>query len=193
MIRTDSNIDQTDKKMKTDLDNIFKSKRQEFDFAEPEIGHFERFESRMKQQGEKSNSKKNIFWPWLAIAATVLIFFGYWMGNYNSQNKGLELADVSPKMEETQNFYLVSIQKEIEQIKSQETPENKKIIEDSFLQLKNLENDYQKLKLQLQESNEDKRVIFAMVVNFQNRVVVLQNLLEQLEDFDSIRNVESQI
>ena len=170
--------------MKDKLDHIFKEKRSEFDFEEPNIGHFNRFEAKLKAGKEQPVVKKTS-WHWLAIAASVLLIFGYWLGN-NDLNKGLELADVSPKMEETQGFYLATIHKEIEEIKKQETPQNKKIIDDAFAQLEKLENNYQKLTLELKESNEDKRVIYAMISNFQRRLEVLQNLVDQLEEFENI-------
>jgi len=178
--------------MKDNFDNIFKDKRSEFDFAEPNIGHFNRFEAKLKAQNNKTIIVKKTPWYWLAVAASVLLFFGYWLGNYNTA-KGLELADVSPKMEETQNFYLATIHKEIELINNEKTPENKKIIEDAFIQLEILEKNYQKLTLELKESNEDKRVIYAMISNFQKRLEVLQNLVDRLEDFKNLFPEENQV
>ena len=178
--------------MKDNFDNIFKDKRSEFDFAEPNIGHFNRFEAKLKAQNNKTIIVKKTPWYWLAVAASVLLFFGYWLGNYNTA-KGLELADVSPKMEETQNFYLATIHKEIELINNEKTPENKKIIEDAFIQLEILEKNYQKLTLELKESNEVKRVIYAMISNFQKRLEVLQNLVDRLEDFKNLFPEENQV
>lgn len=170
--------------MKDKLENIFKTKKEEFDFAEPNMGHFDRFEAKLKNN---STSKvKKTSWHWLAVAASILLLIGFWLGKQNSPN-GYELADVSPKMEETQNFYLATIQKEIKDINKQKTPENKKIIEDAFVQLKKLEASYQKLTIELNESSEDKRVIYAMIANFQNRLEVLQNLMIQLEEFENYK------
>jgi len=177
--------------MKDNFDKIFSEKRSEFDYEEPNIGHFNRFETKLKMQKDQSKNKKTP-WRWLAIAASVLIFFGYWLGNSNS-NKGLELSDVSPKMEETQGFYLATIHKEVEDIKKKQTPQNKQVIDDAFAQLIKLENNYQKLTLELKESNEDKRVIYAMITNFQNRLVVLQNLVDQLQEFEKLNPEEIKV
>ncbi len=174
--------------MKDNFENIFEEKRNNFDFVEPKIGHFNRFEAKLANQN--ANVKKTIKtqWHWLAIAASVILFFGYWLGN-NNKNTGLELADVSTKMEETQNFYAATIHKEIEQIQGQKTAENQTIINDAFDQLKILEDHYQKLKVELKESNEDKRVVFAMISNYQKRLEVLQNLVDQLEDFKNYQEL----
>lgn len=181
--------------MKKDLENTFREIQEDFDFAEPDMGHFDRFEAKLK--GEKKTKKNNrTSWLWLSVAAMVFLAFGFMLGNLN-QKKGLELADVSSQMEETQNFYLASIQKEIEVVKLQQTPENQKIIEDSFIQLEILEQKYEQLTFELKESNEDKRVIFAMISNFQTRIQVLKNLLDQLEKFekteDNLQNISYQI
>ncbi len=175
--------------MKDNLEKYFKEKNREFDFAEPDIGHFERFEAKLKGSKHISVEAKGIKWHWMAVAASILLLVGFWLGNNNGQ-KGLELADVSPKMEETQNFYLATIQKEIEEIRGQKTPENNKIITDAFAQLEILELNYQKLRVELKESNEDKRVIYAMIANFQQRLEVLQNLVVQLEEFKKYENLE---
>lgn len=170
------------------LDNNINKIQNEFDFAEPNIGHFERFESRLKAHNELNNKPKNIKWYWLSAAASVLLLIGFWLGNNNTGSE-IELADISPKMEETQNFYLATIQKEIKLINNQRTPQNQKIIDDAFVQLEILEKNHQKLSIELKESNEDKRVIYAMIANFQMQIEVLQNLVDQLEEFKNFQNL----
>ncbi|MGI9530774.1 DUF4179 domain-containing protein [Lutimonas sp.] len=182
--------------MKNNMEDFFRDKRQEFDAVEPNIGHFERFQAKLNK--EKTEPKKKGGTPWyvLAIAASVLLFFGYWMGNYNqstSIEQGIELAEVSPQMEETQNFYVATIQKEINEIKLKKTEANQKIIDDAFIQLELLETNYRKLTLELKESNADKRVIYAMINNFQSRLQVLQNLMDRLEEFEELAPQENRV
>ena len=181
--------------MKTNLEDYFKKNKENFDFAEPNLGHFERFQKRLETDSQKSQRKGGTPWYILAVAASVLLFFGYWMGNYNQNdlNKGLELAEISPQMEETQNFYVATIQKEMEEIKSMQTPSNQRIIDDAFKQLDLLETNYQRLTLELKESNADKRVIYAMITNFQSRLLVLQNLMDQLEEFNDLVPQENKV
>jgi len=181
--------------MKNNMEDFFKKNRQEFDIAEPNVGHFERFQAKLEKGDQASEKKGGTPWYILAVAASVLLFFGYWMGNYsqNSVDAGIDLADVSPQMEETQNFYLASIQKEVEEIKNKKNPANQKIIEDAFRQLELLETNYRKLTLELKESNADKRVIYAMITNFQNRLQILQNLMDQLEEFEELVPQENRV
>ena len=181
--------------MKNNMEDFFRKNRQEFDMAEPNIGHFERFQAKLEKGDQSSQKRGGTPWYILAVAASVLLFFGYWMGNYNQgiESNGIELAEVSPEMEETQNFYLATIQKEVEEIRTKKTTANQKIIEDAFIQLEILETNYRTLTLELKESNADKRVIYAMITNFQNRLQILQNLMDQLEEFEELVPQENRV
>jgi len=181
--------------MKNTMEDFFKNNKENFDLAEPNIGHFERFQAKLEAKDESSDKKGGTPWYILAVAASVLLFFGYWMGNYNqsSSTQGIELAEVSPEMEETQNFYLATIQKEVEVIRTKQTTANQKIIDDAFIQLELLETNYRKLTLELKESNADKRVIYAMITNFQTRLEILQNLMDQLEEFEELVPQENRV
>lgn len=181
--------------MKDPFDKFFEENKEAFDHAEPNIGHFERFKARLEDdKGEQKRTRGRNNWYLLAVAASILLFFGYWMGSQQNQvDPGLQLADLSPQMEETQNFYVATIEKEINLIKDKRTDINKKIIDDAFAQLTILEANYQKLTLELKESNGDKRVVYAMISNFQQRLEVLQNLMDQLEEFEQMIPQENSI
>ena len=178
--------------MKTNLEQYFDKNKGLFDVYEPNEGHMERFRARLENTGKQENGRSSLSYYVMAIAASVLLVFGYWLGNFNS-NKGVELADVSPQMEETQNFYVATIRTEMEKISGKRTEENTKIIDDAFKQLDILENNYQKLTLELKESGADKRVIHAMITNFQNRLFVLENLMDQLEELENMAPEENRI
>ena len=174
--------------MKDNLENKIKDLQGQFDTEEPTIGHFERFEARL---ANKANQPAQIkwnpaTWRWLAVAASILLLIGFYFGS-SSTESGMQLADVSPKMEETQSFFVSTIRKEIDNINLKRNDTNKKIIDDAFNQLNLLEKNYNELTLALEDSNEDQRIIYAMINNFQQRIVVLQTLLEQLEEINNIQ------
>lgn len=178
--------------MKTEIEKYFETNTGKFDLYEPEAGHFDRFRARLEDRDKGSSGRSGFSYYLMAIAASVLLVFGYWLGNYNT-SKGLELADVSPQMEETQNFYVSSIRKEMELIGSKRNKANEKIIEDAFRQLEILEANYQELTLELRESGADRRVIHAMITNFQNRLFVLENLMDQLEELELMVPQENRV
>ncbi|AOW19213.1 hypothetical protein [Urechidicola croceus] len=164
-------------------DNFDKLFDKDFDIVEPTIGHFERFQKRVENQPEKYNPNS---WKWLIMVASIALIFGIWFGQNQSNNK-LELADISPKMEETQDYFTSAIRVEIEKINAQKTPENSLLIEDAFQRLNKLEKQYSKLTFELKESEEDQRVIYAMISNFQQRIEVLKNLVNQLENIKQLK------
>ncbi|HKJ05963.1 MAG TPA: hypothetical protein VJ970_00705, partial [Flavobacteriaceae bacterium] len=56
-----------------------------------------------------------------------------------------------------------------------------KLITDALKQITTLENNYKNLTLALAENVEDKRIIYAMISNFQQRIEILQDVLNQIE------------
>lgn len=177
--------------MKDNLENKIKDLQDQFDTEEPAIGHFDRFEARLAKEANQTTQIKwnPATWRWLAVAASILLLIGFWFGNTSTEN-GMQLAEVSPKMEETQSFFVSTIRKEIDNINLQRNDTNKQIIDDAFTQLDLLEKKYSELTLALEDSNEDQRIIYAMINNFQQRIVVLQTLLEQLEE---IKNIQKEL
>ncbi len=173
--------------MKDKLEQRFKELEAQFDIEEPRLGHFDRFEVRLNRQTKQQTKWNPTTWKWLAIAASIALVFSIGLGNYSTKS-GLELADVSPKMEETQSFFVSTIQKEIENINLKRNADNQQIIDDAFVQLNKLEENYKKLTIELDDSNKDKRIIYAMISNFQQRIEVLQSLLQQLDEIKQLKN-----
>lgn len=170
--------------MKDQLEHTFKKFENDFDIEEPSIGHFERFEAKLQKKPNRTKVFKLI--SSLAVAASVILFVGIWIGNQNAQ-KGMQLASVSTEMKETQSYFTSVIQKELQVIEIERNTDTEKLISDGLNQLKKLELQYDKLTLELKESNEDKRIIYAMISNFQQRIEVLQSLLQQIEDVKQLK------
>ncbi len=177
--------------MKDNLENRFKNLENQFDIEEPTIGHFDRFEAKLNSPKSSSRNKVFKFISAIAIAASIILFVGVWIGASFS-NKGMELAGISTEMEETQSYFVNTIHKELESIENERTGDTEKIINDGLNQLKRLENKYNELTLELKESNEDKRIIYAMISNFQRRIDVLQSLLIQIENVKQLKSKDNE-
>jgi len=172
--------------MKDNLDKIFKNLEGTFDIEEPTIGHFNRFEAKLNKTGETPNKKGTNLYTFIAIAASVVLFFGIWIGS-SFTNSGMELAALSPKMEETQSYFVTVIEKELQIVEKERNKETEHLIKDALKQIKKLEKEYKALTLELKESTEDQRIIYAMISNFQQRIEVLQSLLIQIENFKALK------
>lgn len=170
--------------MNKKLDNYFAA--QDFDLDLPRFGHMERFEKRLKQP-----AKKTISYKWMSIAASIILLIGIWTGS-NIANSNLALADVSPQMQEAESFFVSTIKKEIKEIEKSRNPSTERIISDALAQLDKLEIEYKKLVTDLNKSNKDQRIIYAMISNYQNRIDVLQNVLKQIEEINNPKDTKNE-
>jgi arginine decarboxylase-like protein len=167
--------------MNDPLENRFKELKNQFDFEAAPKGHFERFKARIQP-----SKRRLIPMSYLAIAASIALLIGLWVGSSYSDS-GMELAMISSEMEETQTYFLTNIEKQLETIENERNEDSEEIIDDSLEQIKKLEDQYKILTIELGENSEDKRIIFAMISNFQQRIDVLQNLLIQIEDIKQFK------
>ena len=167
--------------MKNDsIENLFETYKNQLDTEAPSLDHQTRFIDKLN----KNKTRKNFsIWKFSAIAASLLLVvsLGLFMTIPKTQT---ELADVSPEMKKTQTFFNNIIQKELSEISKKNSPVNKKIISDVNIQLKVLEKNYKQLEYDLLKSNNDKRVIAAMITNFQKRVTLLKKTLKKIESVE---------
>ncbi len=178
--------------MKKDtIETLFENLEGTFDVHQTPLGHEKRFMDRLNAQQE-SKSGRN-WWKPLSIAASVVVILGLGFTFLKSPEQSRELASVSPEMEQTQTFFVSAINNEIDKLKSFETPETKAMIDDALNRITNLEEEYQQLKLDLVESGNDKRVIYAMIANFQNRIDLLEQVVSIVEEVKTLKTNENEI
>ncbi|HSI70552.1 MAG TPA: hypothetical protein VK941_09985 [Gillisia sp.] len=174
-----------------DIDELFEGV--DFDVAEPAAGHKDRFLEKLKDQKPKATpgGKLRMLWnPIMAVAAGLLLIImlsGNLLGSFSLTNSA-DLAGISPEMKETHQFYTTLIKTELARIEEAKTPETEALVNDALAQLEKLDRDYEKLKKDLKTSGEDKRVIFAMVSNLQQRIDLLNNVLTHIEDIKELKN-----
>lgn len=184
--------------MKKDpLIDLFKKMHHEIDTHEPAINHRSRFLDKLQEQNEvkalsKYQSKVNWCKP-IAIAASIAILFSVvFSTNLLQKNVAGDLADISPEMEQTQSFFVTAIETQLEEIQEKASPETQELVNDALHQIEKLETDYQKLKLDLVESNNDQRVISAMIKNFQKRANLLDEVLQKINIIKTLKQSENE-
>lgn len=170
---------------KDSLDKVFESIKEDFNFEEPSSGHQQRFLNKLNNQNkvgvEKPKSVIKLWRPLISIAASIVLLISVLIGVQQESN-ARDLANISPEMATTQDFFTKTITSELEKLNSEESPEYQSLIVDVMFQIKILEENYELLKLDLNESGDDKRVIYAMISNFQSRIDLLQNVVEQIDN-----------
>ncbi|UMB54879.1 hypothetical protein MKD41_05250 [Lutibacter sp. A64] len=177
--------------MKDNLDDIFKNLKGQFDIEAPKPGHFNRFKDKLKQPKNKPKKNNIKLYSVITIAASILLLFGVWLGASFS-NKGMELAKVSTEMKETQSYFVTTIKKELSLIEKERNNTTDQLITDALKQIKKLENEYNKLTLELKLSTTDKRIIYAMISNFQQRIEILQSVLIQINEIKQLKSEENE-
>ncbi|MBT8324345.1 MAG: hypothetical protein HKP45_05655 [Winogradskyella sp.] len=172
---------------KNTLDNLFKQSKESFNTEEPHPGHEMRFLEKLKQQNNETGQNSFNWKPFLLVAASLIIAFAVFTNT--ASNEIQELANVSPELETTENYFAATIQSEMMKLQSQRSTENEKIINDALDQLRLLEIEYESLKQDLKNSGEDQRVIYAMITNYKQRIEILEQVLERIENIKQLKQV----
>ncbi|GAA0873057.1 hypothetical protein GCM10009117_22040 [Gangjinia marincola] len=171
------------------VEDIFKELS--FDLQEPTTGHRERFTKKLSE----NNYRRKSHWPtWLSIAASIVLIMsiaGLFIFSTAPSEAG-ELGSVSKEMKQTQSFYSAAIEHELNQLKNNTSPEAKQLIQDAMIQITLLEARYDVLKSDLIESEQDQRVIFAMINNFQQRIDLLKEVMEKIQTINELKSTKNE-
>ncbi len=176
------------------LNELFKDLEHDLDIENPNLGHEQRFLNKLVKQNKsgfnKTSGKTRSLWkPFLGIAASIVLVVALVIGRQEDDDNFRDLANVSPEMAETQDFFTTSINEELNKIQEASSPETKILIQDAMKRIKTLEDNYESLKDDLTESGDDNRVIYAMISNFQNRINILQSTLEQIKNVKQLKKI----
>jgi len=175
--------------MKKDkIDRLFENLKGSFNTNETPQGHHHRFLDKLNTETKKEGKLiKFTFKKVLAIAAIVAIIVTVGSLFFTPEVvTAADLASVSPEMEQTQSFFTSAINRELETLNSFKSPETKMLVKDALKQMDVLENKYETLKADLVKSGSDKRVIYAMIQNFQNRINLLEQVINKIEEVKNL-------
>jgi hypothetical protein len=173
--------------MKKDaIEELFENLEGSFDVYETPSGHNKRFLNKLKIVKKPSVIKLN-WWKPISIAASIAVLIAIGSTLLKVDPLELDLASVSPEMMQTQSFFTTTINEELQTLKSLTSPEAIVLVDDALKQVAILENKYVGLKKDLVQSGNDKRVIYAMITNFQNRINLLQQVIEKIEEIKTLK------
>ena len=173
--------------MKKDrIDELFKRLEGSFDVHETPSQHQKRFLDKLNAS-EKSSVKRLNWWKPLSIAASIAVLVAIGSLFLKANPSELDLASVSPEMKQTQSFFTTTINEELSTLKSLTDPQAKSLVDDALKRITLLEEEYNGLKKDLAISGNDKRVIYAMISNFQNRIDLLEQVIEKIEEIKNLK------
>lgn len=176
--------------MKKDtIDKLFENLEDTFDVKDTPEGHQHRFLDKLNSQPKVENNSTYYLKRVISIAAVLAIIVTISGLFINTNVNAADLASVSPEMEQTQSFFTSTINNELKTLKGFNSPETEVLVQDALHQLEILESKYELLKEDLVESGNDKRVIYAMISNFQNRIELLEQVINKIEE---VKNLNTQ-
>ena len=142
---------------------------------------------------EKNLPRKRIhMYRILRIAAAVLLILGLGIviGRFAGQPSETELAlsDISTEYAELENFYTQKINQKISLLKNQQLDER------ALSDIKELEQEFETLKRELNTSNaQDEQIIQAMIENYRTKIDILERVLHRTNYSTKMKENESSI
>lgn len=173
------------------LEELFKELEGSFDLKEPAEGHQLRFLAKLNaSKGVVSlPGRKRNWWKPLSIAASVVLLIGLGIGFLNQpQTVEQRVAEISPEASQTHFYFASLIEEQVRELEKESSPETEAIISDTMQQLDKLEENYKQLEQDLLNGGDSRLILSAMIVNFQTRIDLLQEVMNQI---DSIKNLKT--
>ncbi len=183
--------------MAQDLRSLFEedAKNQHVKMSE---GH----ETRFLQKLDKvlPIEKKSSGFNFLNIAASVVVLLGLSFGLYQilkapgtvdvnpnnnivvENNEIKTMGEFSPELKKVEDYYLASINLELSKVEL--TPENKDLVDGYIERLKELNDEYDKLTLELNQNGPNSITLDALIDNLKLRLNLVTRLKEKLEEFN---------
>ncbi|WP_282143336.1 hypothetical protein [Cellulophaga baltica] len=175
------------------IDELFDQHKGRWDTEEPSKGHELRFLEKLNTaNGVKSfPKKKKTPYKFLFIAASLLLVFGLGFLLLNDSNSiDDQVVEISPEISNTEFYFANVIAQEVKKLQSENSPETKKIVDDTMIQLSKLEKNYKGLETDLINGGNSKLILSAMITNFQTRIDLLEDVLQQIEEIKNIKKSE---
>jgi hypothetical protein len=175
---------------KDNINQLFDNLEGTFDTKEPRVDHQQRFLNKLQAaQGVTTiPKKKNTWWKPLSIAASVTIVLGIGFSMFNtSPTIDQQVAKISPEVSQTQFYFASLIEEQVHELEGESTPETKKMIDDTMNQLKKLDANYKILEQDLLNGGNSKLILSAMITNFQTRIDLLQDVLDQVSTIKNLK------
>ena len=156
-------------------------------------------EARFLQKLDKELPKRigSSHFSFLNIAASVVVLLGLAYGAFQafpSSGSTIEgpikvvdtdiktLGDVSPDLKKVEDYYLASINLELSKV--QLTPENKELFDGYVERLKELNEEYDKLTIELNDNGPNVETLDALIDNLKFRLNLVMRLKEKLQEFN---------
>nr|WP_299342553.1 hypothetical protein [Allomuricauda sp.] len=175
---------------KDNLEELFERLQGTFDLEEPTLGHQERFLEKLNQtKGVKTlKQQKTNWWKTLSIAASIALLCVLGLQVFNTRPSiKQQVVEIAPEVSETEFYFANLIEQQVQQLRDAKSPETAKLVDDTLAQLNKLESDYSTLEQELINGGDSKIILNAMIINFQTRIDLLKEVLDNIENIKNLK------
>ena len=160
----------------------------------PQDGHEARFLEKLKQL-EKPKPilvwrKKNL--RFLCVAAGIALLFGVFKWGAYNQSQTAQIEAIAPSASLISKQYALPIAKAIEEITTGITPLSKPHIDRALLEISKLETQHKQMEADLLSGGNIKLIVQAMVLNYQTRLELLDEVLDQVETINNLNKTSDE-
>lgn len=192
--------------MARDLRKWFEKEREQKRYSMKE-GHEARFLEKLDEQLPAGPRKRKVYSLWLQIAASVVVAVGlsvYFINNTGKEElpdekvtvvdrnnpdgeaQTISLGDLSPDFKKIETYYTTNINLQLSDLEMD--PDNKDLMDSYMERLGELDDEYQRLNLELNQFGPNDQTISALIKNLQLRLQLLQKLKTKLNQLKSSKN-----
>ena len=169
------------------LEQRIKKNKELFDVNEPEEGHFNRFQDRLKEIHEAEEPKlKRGYFTVRQIAASVVVLMAvtFVLFLYNNGSLSVFAGETAPELAEVTDYYSSVTEQKLAQIEelSQSDTETEQLKQTALSNVNAIGEQTKALEKEYIESNKDTRVFGAIVNNYKLLASALDKVIENMND-----------
>lgn len=187
-------------KTRDDIEKLIQQHLESLNSAEPQEGHFERFEHKLNRQNKKKKVNYNMVWKVAAIVIIVLLAANQAyiylspdaqksMMERNPKNE-ISLASVSDEYREVEFYYTNAINVGLREWGELEQAGLITSAEQNLMdnELEEFEARFKTLQADLAANPNDERVINAMLEYYQAKLSIISLIVSKLEEVKTQKN-----
>ena len=179
--------------MAQDLRNLFKNEPKNKD-VKMSKAHDTRFLEKLDAALPKENTSRRFGFLNIAASILLLLGLGYWAFNTTHSIDGpieptkvvntdiKSLGDILPDFKKVEDYYLASINLELSKVKL--TSQNKELFDGYVQRLKELNDEYDTLTIELNTNGPNEQTLDALIDNLKYRLNLVMRLKEKLAEYN---------
>jgi ribosome-binding factor A len=169
------------------LEEKIRKNRDLFDGAEPSEGHFDKFQSMLDSLHDAGSASTKVrSYKFFRIAAVVLVLLGisviYYMINPSVNSNPVAASTLPQEIQQARMYYDKLAEEKLQKINAcaASTSEASYIQKVAADQISLLDSSSVKLEAELQNDNQNKRLINALIRNYKTKSDLLDDILNRL-------------